>query len=631
VQNLLTPGRLAAYIDTVGSSDLVKGTVMDGFAQLLLRVGAASPRPQGPGEMSGGPDGLSAFLAELKRRRVYQVAGVYAAAAFVAAQAAELFLPRLGLPDWTVTLVVVLAVAGFPVALILGWAFDITPAGVTRTESASDAQPAALPAKWRIAGGTATAVLVLAGGGWWLSGIAFAPSPSIQSLAILPLENLSGDPEQDYFVAGMHDGLISELGRIGALRVISRQTMMRYRNSDKTVPEIARELNVAGVIEASVLRSNGEVQLGVRLIRALPEEQNLWAETYTRELPDVRTMHAEVARALAHHIGVPLRPVEAERLDRSRRVNPETYEAYLRGMFHVNRGTREDLRLGMAYFREAVEKDPGDPLAYAGMALGYITIAHGPEPPAEALSLARAAAERAVRLDETLAEAHAALGFIKGYYDWEWEAAQRAIDHALDMDPNLAIAHYHQSWFDVLFDRMDEAIAAHKRAQELDPLVPMHTAWLGEIYRMVGRYDEAIAEAERAIDFAPASPLGYVALGRVYTDQGRHAEAIAAHTRAGELAPTWRWAVVRGYVKAGRTDDARRLLAELEAEPVTPWNASWRAVAHANLGNLDEAFRWLNYERPHAWLPWIRVLDWFGPLQDDPRFLTLLRRMNLPP
>jgi TolB-like protein/tetratricopeptide (TPR) repeat protein len=581
--------------------------------------------------MSSGPDGLSAFLAELKRRRVYQVAGVYAAAAFVAAQAAEIFLPRLGLPDWTVTLVVVLAVAGFPVALILGWAFDITPAGVRRTESASDAQPAALPAEWRVAGGTAAAILVLAGGGWWLSGIAFAPSPPIQSLAVLPLENLSGDPEQDYFVAGMHDGLISELGRIGALRVISRQTMMRYRNSDKTVPEIARELNVAGVIEASVLRSNGEVQLGVRLIRALPEEQNLWAETYTRQLPDVRTMHAEVARALAHRIGVPLRPVEAERLGRSRRVNPETYESYLRGMFHVNRGTREDLRLGMAHFREAVEKDPGDPLAYAGMALGYITIAHGPDPPAEALSLARAAAERAVRLDESLAEAHAALGFIKGYYDWEWEAAQRAIDRALDMDPNLAIAHYHQSWFDVLFGRMDEAIAAHKRAQELDPLVPMHTAWLGEIYRMVGRYDEAIAEAERAIDFAPASPLGYVALGRVHTDQGQHAEAIAAHARAGELAPSWRWAVVRGYVKAGRADDARRLLSDLEAEPVTPWNAWWRAVAHANLGNLDEAFHWLNYERPHAWLPWTRVLDWFGPIQDDPRFLALLLRMNLPP
>jgi TolB-like protein len=581
--------------------------------------------------MSSVPTRLAAFLAELKRRRVYQVAAVYAAGAFVAAQAADIFFPRLGLPDWTVTLVVVVAVAGFPVALILGWAFDITPSGVRRTEPAPEATSPVQPAHWRVAGGTAAAVLVLVGGGWWLSSLAFAPAPAIQSLAVLPPENLSGDPEQDYFVAGMHDGLISELGRIGALRVISRQTMMRYRNSDKTVPEIARELNVAGVVEASVLRTNGEVQLGVRLIRALPEEQNLWAETYARELPDVRTMHAEVARALAQRIGVPLRPVEAERLGRSRRVNPEVYEAYLRGMFHVHRGTPEDLRLGMAYFREAVEKDPGDPLAYAGMALGYITIAHGPDPPAEALSLARAAAERAVRLDETLAEAHAALGFIKGYYDWEWEAAQRAIDRALDMDPNLAIAHYHQSWFDVLFGRMDEAIAAHKRAQELDPLVPMHTAWLGEIYRMVGRYDEAIAEAERAIGFAPASALGYVALARVYTDEGRHAEAIAAHTRAGELALAWRWAAARGYVKAGRVDDARRLLAELEAEPVTPWIAWWRAVAYANLGSLDEAFHWLNYERPHAWLPWIRVLDWFGPLQDDPRFLALLRRMNLPP
>jgi serine/threonine-protein kinase len=457
-----------------------------------------------------------------------------------------------------------------------------------------------------------------------------AEAPRIASLVVLPLQNFTGESEQEFFVDGMTDALITDLSKIGSLKVLSRTTAMRYKGTDKTLPEIARELSVDAVVEGSVVRDGEQVQIKTQLIDAASDSY-IWSETFERELSNVLTLQSDIARSIAAAIKVSLSPEEESRLVKEREVNPETYQAYLRGMFWLNKGTPEGIMKGMAFLREAVEKDPGDPLAYAGLALGYITVAHGPQPPADALHQAKSAAEKAIRLDDTLAEAHAALGFIQGYYEWEWELARKTIDHALEISPSLAIAHYHDSWLDVLFGRMEEAIAAHKRAQQMDPLMPLHTAWLGEIYRMEGRYEEAIAEAEKSIEMAPGFPPGHFVLAMVYEDQGRYEEAFESLQRAAEVAPPWKWALGGAYARVGRAEEAQRILAELEAQEVTPWNALWQAQIHVSLGNHDEAFRWLNYEHPHAWVPWVRVLTWFEPLREDPRFGNLLRKMNLPP
>lgn len=307
------------------------------------------------------------------------------------------------------------------------------------------------------------------------------------------------------------------------------------------------------------------------------------------------------------------------------------HEAYLRGVYWLHKGTRDGASKGMAYLRDAVDKDPGDPRAYAGLAFGWTTIAHGPEPPAEAMSFAKAAAERAIQLDSTLDMAYAALGLIKGYSEWDWEGAIQALKRAIEINPHMAIAHYHLSWFYVVWGRWDEAVAEHKRAQELDPLLPLYTAWLGEIYRKLDRLDEAIAECRKAIELDPNTPTGHFVLGRVYTDQRRFEEAFAEFKKAGEVAPAYKFAIGLAYLAAGRSDDARNVLAELEKLPPTPWRAWWRAHLNSVLGNKDEAFRWLNYERPHAWLPWIRVNEDFTSLRDDPRYHELLKRMHLPP
>ena len=454
----------------------------------------------------------------------------------------------------------------------------------------------------------------------------------LSSLAVLPVANLSGDPEQEYFVDGMTDALITDLSKIGALKVISRTSVMQYKGAKKRLPEIARELRVDNVLEASFVREAGRVRVTAQLIEAATD-RHLWAESYERDLSSILALQSEVARAIARTIGVRLRPQEQTRLANARAVNPATYEAYLKGMFYMNKATRADSQKGVEYLMEALNKDPADALAHAGLALGYVELAHGSEARADDLQRAKAAARTALKLDDSLAEALLATGFVKGYYDWNWEEAEQDIQRALDINPNLAMAHYHLSWYRVLFGRMQEAIEEHKRAQELDPFNPLHFAWLGEIYRMEKRYEEAAAEARKSIEMAPTFPPGHYVLGLIYKDLGRYGEAIAAIRQAAVASPTYRWALGPAYVAAGRRDEARTLLAELNRQEAGPWTSFWRVVICGALGEHDEAFRWLNYERPHIWVPWVRVLPGWGfeGLRADPRFPDVLRRMNLPP
>ncbi|MEE9279641.1 MAG: tetratricopeptide repeat protein [Myxococcota bacterium] len=416
----------------------------------------------------------------------------------------------------------------------------------------------------------------------------------IRSLAVLPLENLSGDPEQEYFADGMTEALIGDLAKISALRVISRTSVMHYKGERRPLPEIAQELGVDWVIEGTVMREADRVRITTQLIDAR-SDVHIWSERYDRDLSDVLALQADVARAVAREIKVAVTPTEESRLTNTRRVDPETYEAYLRGMYYLNKSTPEEFQQGLAYLHEAVEKNPGDPLAYAGLALGYATLGHGPAPPLDAWPKAQAAALRALKLDDTLAEAHLALGDAKLYYEWDWAGAEQSLRRALELDPSLAMAHYHYAWHHALFGRLDEAIVEHKRAQELDPLTPLYTAWLGGLYWYGGQYEEAIAEAEKSLQLDPGFGQGLFVLGAAYAESGMYAEAIAAHQAAAAANPAWRFGLGRSYAMAGRTDEARQILADLSGEEPTPWGAWGLAVLNTALGEKNEAFRWLAY------------------------------------
>ena len=405
---------------------------------------------------------------------------------------------------------------------------------------------------------------------------------------------------------------------------------MQYKDVKKPLPEIARELNVDAVVEGSVVRVAGQVRISAQLIHA-STDTHLWVESYQRDLRDVLTLLSEVARTIARQIEITVTPDQEARLAARRPVNPETYEAYLKGMFHLNKFTPEGTKKGMDYLRQAIEKDPADPLAYAGLAGGYSIIGHGPAPSPEALPRAKAAALKALELDETLAEAHAVLAEVKLYYDWDWAGAEHAFQRALELNPNLAPARAHYSWYLRLFGRTDEALAEMKRAQELDPLAPIYSAWLGQQYWYAEQYDEAIDEARKSLELDSDFPVGLYVLGSAYAAKGMYEEAIVAHQKAGAVDPDLGWLLGHTYAMAGRRDEALNVLAEL-GEEYQQRNAWGVAEIYAALGEKDEAFRWLEaaYEYRHNWIPWMGGNPNYGPLHDDPRFGDLLRRMNLP-
>jgi TolB-like protein/Tfp pilus assembly protein PilF len=511
---------------------------------------------------------------------------------------------------------------------------DIADAAMEISEALSrPAAPVRTRWRWAMAIGFVVVVIVvgLNIGRWWEQ-LPGGISPSrIESLAVLPLENLSGDPNQEYFADGMTVALIANLGKIGALELRSRTSIMQYKNVKKPLPAIARELDVDVVVEGSVMRVAEQVLITAQLIHA-PTDTQLWADSYERDLRDILTLLNEVARAIARQIEITLTPDQEAQLAARRPVNPETFNAYLKGMFHLNKETPEGTKIGLAYLQQAIEKDPKDPLAYGALALGYAMSAHGPGAPPDAFEQAKAAALKALKLDDTLPEAYAALAIAKIFRDWDWEGAAKDFQRALQLNPNLTHPRAFYAFYLLLFERIDDALAEMRKIQEVDPLTPLWPAWQGWLYLYAEQYDEAIKQTNKSLELNPNFPVAFYVQGCAYALKEMYEQAIEIHQKAGELSPGWKCGLARIYAMAGRSDEARQALAELEADH-TPWDTWYIALIYVALGEKDQAFRWLEaaYGPPnHPYLPWMSCAPGFKPLRDDPRFKDLLRRMNLP-
>jgi len=472
--------------------------------------------------------------------------------------------------------------------------------------------------------GVAGAVLV-ALGVWGITAL-LAPG-RIERLAVLPLTDLTGDPEQQYLAAGVHEALIAELGRLD-LSVTARATMAQYRDTDKTISEIARELGVDGIIEGSVFRGGDSLEIAARLYGA--DEQEIWNGTFDAVMSNVVALYRGFARAIAGEIQLSLRPEDEARLSETRAVNPAVYEAYLRGMTVLHdAATAEEFEQAIAHFNRAVEQSPADPLAWAGLAAGYTTLGHDLMVGNPGVwSQARAAAERAIRLDSMSAEGWAALADYQTYWGRDWEAAERAFHRADRLNPSLAWNHYHYAWYLALFGRVEEAVAEHERAKDLDPLTPYHTTWLPALYWFSGDYERALEEAREVVEDYPGDVVVRYVLGRSAARLGLFDEAITAHEQVSTTFPPFRIHVGHTYALAGRTEDALRIVRELESE-LSPWNAYGLLLINAALGNRDEVLRWLEYEPPLFSLPWVWAYPEVAAYRDDPRFQAVFRRMNL--
>ncbi len=463
-------------------------------------------------------------------------------------------------------------------------------------------------------------------------------SAHIRSIAVLPLENLSGDPGQDYFVEGMHEALITELSKISALKVISRASTMRYKGTEKPLPQVARELSVDGVVEGSVLRDGDQVRITVRLVHG-STNRYLWGENYQRELRRILALQSEVARAIAWEIQVKVTPAESTRLAGARPVNPEAYELYLRGRYFWRRLTAKDAWKTLGSFERAIEKDPFSALAYSGLADAYSFLGNqGFAPPREVFPKAKAAALRAVELDEDLAEAHTALARVYRNYDWDWLRAEAEYRRAIELNPNTSSGNAYGSYANLLtlLGRHEEAIAMHQRARELDP-VAVGVGSSGFDFYFARRYDEAIEEIRKALELNPNDGEQHTFLGKAYLQKGARKEAIAELERGFQLLEE---AGVTGagaeltyaYALSGQPAEASKVLAGLMGFK-QPYFRPYRiALAYTGLGEKERAFVWLGraYAERDPNLFFINAEPMLDPLRPDPRFQDLLRRMNFP-
>ena len=454
--------------------------------------------------------------------------------------------------------------------------------------------------------------------------------PHITALAVLPLENLSGDPTQEYFADGMTEALIGNLARIRALRVVSRTSVMRFKGAARSLPEIARTLKVDAVVEGSVHRSGDRVRITVQLVDA-PADTHLWAREYERELTDVLKLQGEVAHAVAEEIHVQITAEERARLTSAGAVNPAAYQEYLLGQHYLWRLNEEDLSRAIDHFERAIRLDSTYAAAHAGLSHAWWWRGiHGSKTVKQVESPSRAAARRALELDPQLAEAHVSTGRIKFNYDWDWIGAEKDFGRALELDPNSLDAHFFHGMLFMALGRFPEAIAHIERAEQLDPLSATVQSAFGRILYRARRFEEAMVHLNQAIELDPQN-APYYRLADVMEEMGRYAEAIALNEKGDKLrgqTPVAEPNTARIYARMGRTGEAQDLLARQHASKPALFAS---ATAYAALGDKDEAFRLLfKLADERDSLNYVKTDPRLDSLHSDPRWHVLLRRMNFP-
>jgi TolB-like protein/Tfp pilus assembly protein PilF len=456
---------------------------------------------------------------------------------------------------------------------------------------------------------------------------------AIDSIAVLPLENLSGDPEQDPIAEGIHDALITDLAGLGLKRVIARKTVMRYKGKNTLPKKIAQELNVKRLITGTVVRSGDRVRVTAQLINPATEAQE-WAQNYERDLRNILSLQNEIVSAITKEVKLQLTPQEEERLANAPTVDPEAYVAYLKGRSFLNKMTPEGIAKGFDYMQQAIDKDPTSPFPYAGLALAYCIIGHGQSPPPGTFERAMEAVMKAEELGGTLAETEAAIGSINLYSKWDWAVAEKAFERALELNPSLSDARRNYSWYLMMVGKRDEAIEEMNRAIEVDPLAPLWSSDLGWQHWIEDRFEQALDGALKALELDPNFNQAIWLEGLVYSSMGRHEEAISVHQRLAKLHPGWKWALVRTYALAGRISEARETLDKFLTEgPKTTaaWESWFLVGIYAALGEMEKAIQWLEvaYEGRHNLLPWIHVVPQFRPLHSNPHFQDMVQKMNL--
>lgn len=574
------------------------------------------------------------FWGELKRRNVFRVGVAYLALAWLLVQVASIVLPAFDVARWAMQGTIVVLAIGFPIALICAWIYEFTPEGLRRTD---DLPPEAVVVvhsgrklDFAIIGVLALALITVVAGRYLIEP---EPVARLDSIAVLPLVNLSGDSDQEYFADGMTEALISNLAKISALRVISRTSAMRYKNSTMSLPEIAAELGVAVIVEGSAVRSGDRIRITAQLIDAATD-RHLWTETYDRDFSDSLALQSALARRIAEQIAITVTPQEQQRLAAATGVDSVAYEAYLKGLQHFYRLTPADLDLAQQYFESALEADPDSARAHAGVALTWVgRMQMGFIPASVAGPQAKAFALRALTLDEDIAEVHFVLANVNTWFEWDFAAAETQFLRAIELRPGYPDAAALYSHYLSAMGRTDEALEQIDRALDLDPFNPFFRALNGVVLHMAGRYDEATDEFQAALAVVPNLPFALQVMTGSLHFAGRYDEALAAQkTLMTVLGDAQAAAALDSADGEGGYVKAMRRVAEISGERSLAVGAAGFFVAsrYSYAGDSENVIAWVRHaiEQRDPNVPYLRLPE-FGAVRGDPRFAALVEEVGL--
>ena len=584
------------------------------------------------------PSRLVTIIAELRQRRVFRVAAVYACIAFIIFQIIDATFDYLPIPDWIGTALIVVLLLCFPVAVGMAWAFDLTAEGLVRTREIKRDQPKKPPRP--IIGNKTLAVIavlaiIAAGWSWW-----GRPSPEAalgaKSIAVLPFINMSADPEQEYFCDGMSEEIINKLSQIEDLQVIARTSSFYFKGKDVDIPDIGKKLAVEWVLEGSVRKAGNRVRVTAQLVK-VSDQTHIFSNNYDRDLEDIFAIQDEISLAIVEALKVKLLKTEKAAIVKRYTEDLEAYNLYLRGNYYWQMLTTEGYDKAIECYEQAFKKDPQYALAYTGLASVYWAISYfGNVPPNEAYPRAIEYAKKALEIDNTLAEAHSVLGSINMNYDWNWKEAEREFKQALQLNPNYSLTHFQYSMLLTFTERHDEAIAEVKRAQELDPLSSYINAMAGIVFTHAGRYDEAIEVLRMTITMNPNYFLAHYFLGYAYIGKSMLEEAIAELEKAVELsggAPRAVTHLAAAYYLFGKKEKTEKLFDSLKQRSRDEYIPQTNFyLIHKVRGDQDQAFECLERacNEHDSFIPWLRVtaVDIYR-IPDEPRFKALLEKAGL--
>jgi TolB-like protein/Tfp pilus assembly protein PilF len=585
---------------------------------------------------------LSRFFAELKRRNVYKVAVAYIVGGWALSEGISQVFPVFDVPNGIIRLIVILITAGLPIALVLAWMFEITPEGIKRTATA-DAMPASAKPKKYVWLYVVVIGAVVSIGLFFLgrysaqnaSGAARAGAsePPQKSIAVLPFENLSRDPDNAFFTEGVQDEILTRLAKVADLKVIARTSTQRFKSAPDDLQQIAKQLGVTNILEGAVQKAGDQVRVNVQLINAMTDA-HLWAETYDRKLTDIFAVESEIAKTVAETLQARLTGSEKNSIAKTPTVNPEAYELYLKGRFFWNKRTGDDLRKSIEYLKQAIAKDPGYALAYAALADSYGLLRfYGGASAAESVVPAEAAAKKALELDDSLAAAHASLGLI-ATEELELNRAVNELERAIQLNPNYATAHHWLGLALATLRQSDRSIGELKRALELDPLSMIINADLSIIYLYAGRYDAAEAQARKTLEIDSRSFVAHYYLGAALQLTSRLKEAIPEFQKAVELNndPYSIAMLAQAYARNGQTDEARKLLAHLNEMAKSAEVPEYAlATVYTSLGEKERAIEALEHGFAGGNKSYLFLLPgdpFLDDLRGDPRFEALVQKIT---